>query len=409
MTQFFPTIKGRVPVPLIDQLLKTPASDDPVYSRNSKAWDFTVEPAPHDFNTQSISMSSSDNMTTEEDWTKAVKEMGGIVAPGYRVRLVEMRHQTHGWTRSGQGKDAVTKPTWWYRFAVEPVSISATHLDDLVKSIGRKRAPRNQSTGPTVFHFLAGDLQLGKSDGDGSEGIVDAYIRSVDSAVEDFKRLRKTESIGMVHIAYLGDCIEGFVSQNGRNAWRTKLTLTEQTRILRRLMLYTIDAFAPLVERLEVSAIGGNHDEAMRFQATRGDDNHATEAAITVADALLLNPTAYGHVQIFVPPVDASYFTRQIGSSSFTMAHGHQWRRAKHFDWWAGQALNWQAAGGAQFLLYGHYHTAALDTKRERTAICVPTFESESTWWKEKTGDMSRRGGMVMTTANGEFANFRIV
>lgn len=393
---------------LTDQLLKTPTVQQTPYDRNSRAWDFTVEPAPHDMNTQSISMQSSENLKTEDDWTKAVKEMGGIVADGYRVRLVEMRHQTHGWTRAAQGEQAVTAATWFYRFTVEPATAQYA-IDELVKSIGRKRAPVKVSTGPGVFHFLGGDLQLGKMDGDGSEGIVKAYMHSVDAAVSDLKMLRKVRSIGIVHIAFLGDCIEGSVSQGGRNMWRTKLTITEQTRILRRLMLYTIDAFAPLVERVEVSAVGGNHDEVQRFQATRGDDNHATEAAVTIADAIALNPAAYGHVQVFVPNVDSTYMTRQIGSSSFTMAHGHQWNKGKGMDWWAGQAFNWQAPGAAQFLLHGHFHTASFDTKRERTIICVPTFESESTWWKEKTGDLSRRGGIVMTTHDGEFADFRIV
>lgn len=397
-------------MPLVDQLLQTPASNDPVYSRNSRAWDFTVEPAPHDFNTQSISMSSTDNLTTEDDWTQAVKDMGGIVAPGYRVRLVEMRHQTHGWTRKSQGKDAVTKPTWWYRFAVEPISLSATNLDDLVKSIGRHRpVKRIHDPATGVFHLLTGDLQLGKSDGDSTEGIITSFLQSVDDAVLDFKALRKVRSLGIVHVAFLGDCIEGNQSQAGRNMWRTHLTVTEQTRILRRLMLYTVDAFAPLTGDLQIDTVNGNHDEMQRQLATRADDGHATEAAITVSDALLLNPAAYGHVNFFVPDKDQSFMTRQIGSSSFAMAHGHQWNRGKAMDWWAGQAFNWQAPGGAQFLLHGHYHTASFDTKRERTVIQVPTYESRSQWWRDKTGDESRRGGIVMTTADGEFADFRIV
>jgi UDP-2,3-diacylglucosamine pyrophosphatase LpxH len=394
---------------LEDELLKIPAVQEKTYSKGSRTWDFTVEPAPHDQKTQSISMSSTENLKTEDDWTQAVKDMGGIVADGYRVRLVEMRHQTHGWTREKHGEDATTKPTWWYRFAVEP-AVDQHKVDDLVKMIQRKKpAPAVRSTGPTVFHFLAGDLQLGKMDGDGSEGIIAAFMASVDNAVSDFIRLAKTEEIGIVHIAFLGDCIEGNQSQNGRNMWRTKLTVTEQTRILRRLIQYTIDSFYKRVARVEVSVVNGNHDEMQRFQATRGDDGHATEAAITVADALLMNPAAYGHVQVYVPNVDSTYMTREIGSSTFTMAHGHQWNKGKGMDWWAGQAFNWHAAGAAQFLLHGHFHTASWDTKKERTEFCVPTFESESTWYKERHGDMSRRGGIVMTTRDGEFANFRIV
>jgi hypothetical protein len=51
----------------------------------------------------------------------------------------------------------------------------------------------------------------------------------------------------------------------------------------------------------------------------------------------------------------------------------------------------------------------SMDTKRERTIICTPTFESESTWWKEKTGDLGRRGALTMLTRDGEFSHLSIV
>ena len=105
--------------------------------------------------------------------------------------------------------------------------------------------------------------------------------------------------------------------------WRTELTITEQYRLFRRLMMYAIDSFQPLVERLEVDVVNGNHDDVQRFQNTRADDGHATESAIALADALLLNPAVYGSVKIFVPNKDESMVTREIGSSIFTHLHGH--------------------------------------------------------------------------------------
>src|SRR5690606_10851178 len=148
--------------------------------------------------------------------------------------------------------------------------------------------------------------------------------------------------------------------------WRTELTVTEQYRLFRRLKLYAIDQFAPLVESLEDDTVNGNHDDVQRQVTTRADDGHATESAIALSDALELNPAAYGHVRMFVPNKDESYITRQIGSSTFTMAHGHQWSRGKAMNWWAGQSFNWQAPGAAQFLLHGHEHTAGMTTQRDR-------------------------------------------
>lgn len=388
--------------------LATPPLVEPS-GKQKRAWDFTAEYDPTDINTQNVTLSHSASLETEDDWTQAVIDMGGKVAAGYRVRLVEMRHNTHGWSRAAQGEDATTTGTWFYRFAVEPIVQSATNIDELVKSIGGKKTPTAQASGPGTFHWLAGDLQLGKMDGDGSAGIVDRVVASIDAAVIDFKALRKTRTLGLVHLAWLGDCGEGNQSQKGNNMWRTELTVTEQYRVFRRLMLYAIDSFAPLVETVENDVVNGNHDDVQRMQTTRADDGHATEAAIALADGLELNPAAYGHVRTFVPNKDEHSITRPVGDSVMTMTHGHHWSRGKAFDWWAGQSLNQQSPAASSFLLHAHEHQWYQTGKRDRTVMCVPTFESESTWWRHKTGDVSKPGALVMTTQGGEFRDLRIV
>ena len=371
-------------------------------------WPYTEQPAAHDPATRSITATSGVKLDSEADWTQFVTDNGGSVAAGYRVRLVEMRHNTHGWTRAKEGQKATTQGTWFYRFMVEPIS-AAVNVDDLITVIRKTKPSKTVSAGPGVYNWIAGDLQLGKQDGDGSEGIVTALLQSIDAAAADFKALRKTRSLGIVHLAWLGDCGEGNQSQNGRNMWRTDLTVTEQYRIFRRMMLYAIDTFAPLVETVESDTVNGNHDEVQRFQATREDDGHATESAIALKDALELNPAAYGHVKVFVPNKDEATITRPVGDTIMTMTHGNKWRRGKAFDWWAGQSLNWHAPGASSMLLHGHEHEFHVNAKRERTVICCPSFENESTWWRHKTGDVGKRGAVVFTSAAGEFRDIRIL
>lgn len=295
-----------------------------------------------------------------------------------------------------------------YRFAIAPAFTA--NLDDIVKSIGSRKFKPEKSEGDDIFHWLAGDLQLGKIDGDGTQGVVDRVLASIDNGVKEFKTLRKTNKIGLVHQAWLGDCGEGNQSQGGKSMWRTELTITEQYRLFRRLALYAVDAFAPLVERLEIDVVNGNHDEAQRLPvATRADDGHATEAMIALSDALLLNPNSYGHVQIYVPNIDEMTVTRQIGNSVFTHAHGNQWAKGKAFEWWAKQSLNNHSAGAADFLLHGHNHEMHMQAKKERVVICVPTFESESTYWKHRHGDVARTGALTMLTNGKEFRNLSII
>lgn len=390
-----------------EELMSQPVTPQPAISKN-RDWGFTITPAPHDHLTADVTATTATRLDGESDWTDFVTANGGVVAPGYKVRLVEMRHNTAGWTRDAPGEDAVTRGTWFYRFAIEPINLRESFVEELLQVVNGRKKTSEKASGPSVFHFLAGDTQLGKVDGDGTEGIVKHIMQSTDIAVAEFKRLRKTRSIGTVHIAWLGDCLEGNQSQNGRNMWRTQLTVTEQFRLFRRIMLEVLDEFAPLVESVQVDVVNGNHDQVQRFQETRADDGHATEAALTVRDAIKLNADKYGHCEIFVPNKDEAYITREVGSSIITMTHGHQWPRNQGMKWWSGQSFNWQSAGAAQFLFHGHEHEFSINSNRDRVRICCPTFESESTWWRHKTGDVGKRGGLTLVTAGGEFTDLRI-
>lgn len=288
-----------------------------------------------------------------------------------------------------------------YKFEVAARVITQDNLDDLVKSIGeRKPSMRFPDLSDGVFVYLAGDYQLGKSDGDGIEGTLERIYASSEAALATYVE-QGTDRPGHVHIAWLGDCIEGSVSQGGKNMWRTRQTVTEQVRILRRVMLYVIDLFAPYANRVTVVSVPGNHDEAMRLPVTtRSDDSWAVDSLIAVSDALELNPAAYGHVECFVPGVDEQDVTMELDGLVVTHIHGHQYRPGKQWDWWKGQMFGGQPAGQSRLLLQGHMHHFSVDTKGDRMWICVPAFEQESTWWKHRTGETGSPGGVVMTIRN---------
>ncbi|SFR76011.1 hypothetical protein SAMN05428970_2003 [Agromyces sp. CF514] len=294
-----------------------------------------------------------------------------------------------------------------YRFTIEPVHDS--RVEDLYAIIKKHRAHKPVGVGSSVFNFQAGDLQLGKVDAGGSEGIVERYLASVDSAKAEFRRLRKTRNIGTINLMFPGDCIEGNQSQNGRNFWRTDLTITEQVRVFRRLLMHTVSAFAPLTDELLVRVVGGNHDEVQRFQATKPGDNHATEAAVAVSDAIALNGDAYGHVKVEIPSEDKSHMTVAAGDTIFTIVHGHQWRRNGAMQWWQGHTFNGGNPGAAHILAHGHWHAWELETTGNRTRICGATFEGASEWFEENTGGTAAKGGLVYTTSAGRVSDLSLV
>ncbi len=298
-----------------------------------------------------------------------------------------------------------------YRFHIAP---KATGLDisELVDSI-RNREPHKPTgvNGGGVFVYQAGDLQLGKIDGDGVDGTIDRYFASVDRAVSELKNRRHRDSISAVHLAFVGDCIEnGGVSQGGKLAWRQSLTVTEQVRLWRRTLLETVKEFAPLVDDLAVSVVGGNHDDATRIPvSTRADDNWATEGAIAVHDTLAENPDAYGHVRVQVPPRDQGYMTVGVGDSVFTLLHGHQFRKGKATEWWSSQAFHHGNPAGADFLLHGHWHELGIQQTASRTIICGPTFDGGSAWFRDKTGAEARQGALIYTARGRHFENLSLV
>lgn len=347
-------------------------------------------------------------------WHALVEQLGVQVPDGWRVRLVEAKYDPVAWTRETPEQDkATTQPVWRYRFAVEP-ALSKMNVDELVKRVKRARPKPPPPDGPMAFLFAMGDTQIGKVDGDGAAGTVDRVLASVEGQKRRLKELRRAGRGvgGDVYLPWLGDCIEGFMSQGGSNAWRTPMTLTEQVRVVRRLMLHQIEEFAPLADRLIVPVIPGNHDEAVRFNGkgtTRYDDSWAVEAGIQVADALAMNPAAYGHVSVVTPGRDELTLTLDVAGTRVGFAHGHQFRPGKAHVWWAEQAHGVQPIGDATLLLSAHLHHFRMEQPGAKTWIQVPAMESESTWWRHLHGQVAPAASVSLVVGQGGWSDLALV
>lgn len=320
--------------------------------------------------------------------------------------LVLFGHDPLKWAVDGVARvshrelvDGRTMSTYSYRLRETTVNLD---VDFLIREARKAKPTVSAATGGRVFVFQASDLQLGKIDGDGIAGTVERYMASIEAAAA---ALKAAKGIGSVHLVFAGDCIEnGGVSQGGKLAWRQSLTVTEQVRVWRRLLMTTVKLFAPLTAELFVTVVGGNHDDATRLPVqTRADDNWATEGAIAVADALLENPEAFGHVTVQVPPVDQGWVTVKIQESIFTVLHGHQFRKGKAQEWLASQSFYQGNPSVAHFMLYGHWHSLNVAQDGPRTLICSPTFDGGSAWYRDLTGAVSRQGGLIYVTDGAEF------
>lgn len=279
-------------------------------------------------------------------------------------------------------------------------------MDDLIKAVEEYEFDQAEvTTGEFGIIVGIGDTQFGKIDGDGPEGTLRRTLEVIAKIGVMLHDLRALYPYAHIHVVWLGDHIEGFVSQGGANTWRTQLTLNEQIRLTRRVMMKMVETVAPLADRISMAAVPGNHGEAVRFNGhgiTRYDDSHDTESLIAVAEACSLSPEKFGHIEFQVPDTDELTIVTEVANTVVLQAHGHQHNAGKHFDWWKGQAFHNPLANQAHVLLEGHLHHEHIDTDGWRTFVGVPALESESTWWRHKTGTPGAPGAFIGVVRDGQ-------
>lgn len=302
---------------------------------------------------------------------------------------------------------------YYYRAAIRLRRESTAGIEEILAAIGKRRPKPLPATGDGLtFAVLAGDLQLGKVDGDGTAGTVDRFLTKTDLAVQRLKELRRIgRKVDSILLPWLGDCVEGLVSQGGALAatGRIDLTMTEQVRVYRRLMLHQIQLFAPLAEKVIIPVVPGNHDDAERTGKVtrRYDDSWAVEGAVAVADALKL-ATGFDHVSFVFPGRDELTIALDVAGTPVGFAHGHQFGRDP-IKWWSGQAHGMQPIGGATLLLGAHLHHLRVEQSGAKTFIQIPALDGGSMWWRHRTGQDSPAGMVTMMIGDGGWSDLAVL
>jgi predicted phosphodiesterase len=324
--------------------------------------------------------------------------------------------QVRGWDMPKSGYDEQGRRVTslvrahYYRLTLRRRALKVD-LDDLVSAAKRRvksTAAAKPATADVAFTVALGDLQLGKADGDGVEGTVARFFATTQASAERYRSLKRKYGAMPIRLFHLGDCIEGFVSQGGANAWRTTLTTTEQVRLYRRILLEQIKTFAALTPDLVVAGIPGNHDEAHRPLHTYGD-SWAIDALSAVQDALDL-AGGYEHVRLLAPARDELVMTLDVCGTVVGLAHGHQFGRGAEGwkTWWKGQQHGRQPVGDADLLFAGHLHHLRVQ-RDSRSFVQVPALESESTWFRHMAGEGGSPGVVTMLVGGGSWSALEVV
>ena len=274
-------------------------------------------------------------------------------------------------------------------------------LEQLIEEVKKWRPAKaaKASTGDLSAVYAIGDTQYGKDAGDGSEGTTRRVLWALDEAVIRQKELVKTgRNIGTIVLPQLGDCIEGSTSQHGKVLGRSDLTVTQQVRLGRRLLMQWLKTMAPMAENIIVPVVPGNHDEPHRITISEPTDSWQVEIAAAVQDACAEND-ALAHIQFRYPEKDYGTLAVNLDGTVLGMAHGHQARDLP--KWWAGQATGRTPVGDADILLTAHFHHLKINQVGPRLWIQVPAMDGGSPWFRERQGLESPTGMVSFVVGDG--------
>jgi hypothetical protein len=288
-----------------------------------------------------------------------------------------------------------------FRVSVKPAgnNLLDQDVDRISAEIKKWRPPKGSQprSGDLTAIYNVGDTQWGKDAGDGTDGTIRRIRAGIEASVARHKEL-KNRGIGQIALPQLGDCIEGIVSQGGRIVGRLDLSLTQQVRLGRRILLEWIKAMAPLAEQIIVPVVPGNHDETHRQVLTNPIDSWQIEIASQVEDIIAENPDL-AHVKFRYPASDNTTLAIDLSGEMVGFAHGHQARDI--VKWWHGQAMGRTPVGQATLLITAHKHHYKVEQVGPGLWVQVPAMDGGSPWWKDRAGLDSPTGIVSLVVGDG--------
>jgi hypothetical protein len=338
-------------------------------------------------------------LTNEDAWQDAVTALGLDIPEGWRVRLVEMRYDPAAWHRDGAGEDAVTRPVWRYKFAVEEApDAERGNIEQLVREVRGTRARKTREVGGDGTLVVAwNDWQLFKNAGDGIRGTVERIYDGFDLTLARVKELRKLgRKYPRLLVAASGDIVEGCAIYP-HQAWELQGDSRDQENAGRRLIVAGLKHFAPHFDQIQVLAVGGNHGEnRIDGKKINRHDNADCKVFEQAAD-VLSEHSYYEHIQFRVPHEDLAA-TIEVEGWVLGLTHGHIAGRGaggpegKLLAWYKGQAAGKQPVGDADVLLTSHYHHPRLADWGGCLWMQAPTMDGGSPQHVEMFGMEARPG-----------------
>ena len=301
--------------------------------------------------------------------------------------------------------DGQTQEFYYYKASVRRRvhdTLRASHRE-IMERIGKlppikTGKPKGKYTLCAVFS----DPQIGKGDGDGTDGTILRYrdgTAKVAAALEGWRALGY--DIDTLETLHPGDNHENVQGHYAMQGFTVDRSMTEQQLEYVDLEIESTDTLAPLVKRMGKRYVRGNHGE-VRTNGSKANtsfsDNYDSAAGEIVRRILKANPARYGHIAVQIPHGEDLSLTFRCQNDIIGLVHGHQGRtnaldaHTRIVKWAATQAAGMRAFGDATIIVSGHYHHYSVKRPNARTFIQAPALDGGSVWFAETTGDESPPG-----------------
>ena len=296
----------------------------------------------------------------------------------------------------------------YYAFETERIADSdlALDLEEIKRKIGTPRKRSIPATGMDgAYNYVASDWQIGKGEGGGTPATIERVLDSFEAAKQDLLALRKRGwRLPTMSLFGTGDIYEGCTGFYPMQEYQVDLDRRGQTKVVRRLFTEAVKTFAPLVDELRITGVGGKHGEHRKngkaFTTFADNDDVAVLEAL---QEIFDGRPGYDHGRFLIPD-DELQIVVDSGGVNVGLAHGHQFGKGgqnpqkKAENWWAFQAFNYQPLTKAQILVSGHYHHYTNSSMGLRTHIQAPSLDGGSKWFRDQTGSDSPPGSLVFVT-----------
>ena len=326
---------------------------------------------------------------------------------GIDPETVEIVGDPHvkGWDSPVKGTttgETIRLRSYSVKFRNRTATEDRADVDALCRMASKRKPPRRTPVAvedaERGFVVALADWQLGKGEGDGTEGTVNrigcASARVVDRLAE---LQRNGRPVDVVYLVGLGDLIEGCSEHYAMQTFSTDLHRRDQLKVGRRLILQMVDALVDAGYRVVLTGVAGNHGEnrSNGKAFTDWEDNDDLAVIEQVGDILTGNPERYANVSTFLPSMLS--MTLDVCGTPVGFAHGHQMGgktpgMTRGEKWWKDQIVGGQPTAPAQILVTGHFHHFTISEAIGRTHMQCPAMDPGSRWWTETSGQASPAG-----------------